>query len=350
MSTILTILIGVLLFGCMIFVHEFGHFFTAKLFGIPVNQFAIGMGPRLFHFQRGETEYSLRLFPIGGFCAMEGEDEESENARAFNNQKVWKRMIVVAAGGIMNVLLGLVLMFVIQVQEPEAFLSTKVMDTGVGVTAGAESFERGDRIYSINGYRILCDYDISYSLSRYSGEEMEFVVRRGSEKVAIPGVKVDHSAIKKGEEKAYVFLVEAVPKNFGTTVAQTVKQLVSFSRMVYSSLFDLLTGRYGLNEMSGPVGTVDAIGQVAASGENFVESLNNVLWMMALITVNLGLFNLLPVPALDGGRLFFLLIEAIRRKPIPPKYEGLVHTIGLFLLFGLMIVVTFNDILKLIRG
>lgn len=348
MNTVLTIVIGILLFGCMIFIHEFGHFFTAKLFGIQVNQFAIGMGPRLFHFQRGDTEYSLRLLPIGGFCAMEGEDEESDNERAFNRQKVWKRVIVVAAGGIMNVLLGLVLMFAIQVQEPDAFLSTKVMDTGDALVAGSEAFEKGDRIYSINGYRILCDYDISYSLGRYAGEELEFVLLRNGEKVSVSGVKVDYSKITEGG-KAYAFLVEAIPKNLGSTIGQSVKQLLSVSRMVYSSLFDLLTGRYGLNEMSGPVGTVEVIGQVAASGKNFVESLNNVLWVMSLITVNLGLFNLLPVPALDGGRLFFLLLEGIRRKPIPPKYEGIVHTVGLILLFGLMIVVTFNDILKLIR-
>ena len=348
MNTVWTVLIGIFLFGLMIFIHEFGHFFTAKLFGIQVNQFAIGMGPRLLHFQRGETEYALRLLPIGGFCAMEGEDEESDNERAFNRQKVWKRIIVVAAGAVMNIFLGLVLMFVIEVQEPESFLSTRILGTGDAVLVQEGSFEKGDELYSINGYRIFCDYDISYALARYEGEPVDFVIKRNGEKITISDVTVDYSAVGEGEN-AYAFLVESIPKNLGTTIAQSAKELVAISRMAYSSLFDLITGKYGLNDMSGPVGTVEVIGEVASSGENFVESLNNVLWITALITVNIGLFNLLPIPALDGGRLFFLIIEAIRRKPIPPKYEGMVHTIGLVLLMVLMVVVTFNDILKLFR-
>ncbi|MDD6175318.1 MAG: site-2 protease family protein [Firmicutes bacterium] len=349
MNTVVTIILAVLLFGLVIFLHELGHFLSAKAFGVKVNEFALGMGPKLFSFGKKETKYSLRLLPIGGFCAMEGEDEESEDERAFNRQKVWKRIIIVAAGAIMNILLGFLLMICLTVQE-DAFKSTTVVATGDAVSVENGAFEPGDRITAINGYRIYNDYDLNFSLSRYADEPMEFtVVRSSGEKTTLTGVTLDYSKIT-GQDNGFAFTVQSVPKTFFTVVSQSAKSVLSITRLVWASLLDLISGKYGLEAVSGPVGTAQVIGEAASQGANFVESLNNILWIMALITVNLGVFNLLPVPALDGGRLLFLLVEAVRRKPIPQKYEGWVHAAGFVILIGFMLIVTFNDVWRLIRG
>ncbi len=344
MSTAVTILLTVLLFGILIFLHEFGHFFTAKLFGIRVNEFALGMGPKLFSFTRGETEYSLRPFPIGGYCAMEGEDEDSSDPKAFGAQAAWKRIIVVAAGAIMNLLLGLLLLAFLLVQK-EQYLSNTI--TGVGdAVVSEQKLLPGDTITAVNGYAVLCDYDFNYAMSRYGGAPMTFTVKRDGEKVTIQNVVIDTEKIT-GKDNGFVFYVKPIPRTFGSVLDQTWRYAVSIARVVWGGLIDLITGNVGLDAMSGPIGTAEVIGQAAQAGTTFMESLNNLLWIMALLTVNLGIFNLLPVPALDGGRLLFLVFEAIFRKPVPAKYEGLVHMIGFVLLMGLMVVVAFNDILKL---
>lgn len=346
MNTVLTIILAVLLFGLIIFVHELGHFLTAKMFGVRVNEFALGMGPRILKFGKKETVYSLRLFPIGGFCAMEGEDGDSDDERAFFRQKVWKRMIIVVAGAVMNIILGFLLMTALTLQEP-SYKSTTLNDVGSAVTTEQGAFEPGDKVISINGYRVFNDYDLNFSLSRFQNEKMDFVVQRGNERVTIQGVAIDYAKIG-GEEGGYAFLVQPIPKTFFTVISQSGKSVVSIVRLVWASLIDLISGRYGMEAMAGPVGTANIIGEAAAQGQNFMESFNNILWIMALITVNLGVFNILPVPALDGGRLLFLIVEAIRRKPI--KREGLVHAIGFIILIGFMLLVTFNDIMRLIRG
>lgn len=346
MSTPVTIILAVLLFGLVIFLHELGHFLTAKMFHIKVNEFALGMGPKLFSFTKGETAYSLRLLPIGGFCAMEGEDGESEDARAFSKQKVWKRIIVVCAGALMNLILGFVLLISLQAQK-DSFLSNTI--TGVGAAVSVEdgySLEEGDQITAINGYFILDDYDVNYALSRYGNEPMTFTVQRGEQRIDVPGVKIDYQKVT-GKDDGFAFYVQGIEKNVLTVLDQSARYCVSIGRIVWAGLIDLVTGKYGLDAVSGPIGTAEVIGQAAAAGTNFLESLNNLLWIMALITVNLGIFNLLPVPALDGGRLLFLIIEGIRRKPVPAKYEGWVHAAGFVLLIGFMLVVTFNDIWNL---
>lgn len=346
MNTPLTVILAVLLFGVVIFLHEFGHFITAKMFHIKVNEFALGMGPKLFSFQKGETAYSLRLLPIGGFCAMEGEDDDSKDERAFGRQKVWKRIIVVAAGAIMNILLGFVLMLSLQMQET-SYLSPNISGVGAAVTVeDGQELKKGDRITAINGYLVLNDYDVNYALSRYGNEPMTFEVRRSGEKITVSNVSIDFEKMT-GKDDGYAFYVEPVKKTFFSVIGQSCSYVVSIGRVVWAGLVDLVTGHYGLDAVSGPIGTAEVIGQAAASGSNFVESLNNLLWIMALITVNLGIFNLLPIPALDGGRLLFLLVEAVRRKPLPAKYEGWVHAAGFVLLIGFMVIVTFNDIWKL---
>ncbi len=346
-STVVTILLTVLLFGIVIFLHELGHFLTAKMFGVKVNEFAMGMGPKIFSFGKHETKYSVRAFPIGGYCAMEGEDQDSDDERAFNKKKVWKRIIIVVAGALMNLILGFLLMLALTAQEP-SFKSTILADVGQAVTVQEGEFQPGDKILEINGYRVFNDYDVNFSLSRFAAEPMDFLVQRGNEKVLLQGVSLDFSKVTD-EDKNYAFLVEPIEKNFFTVIGQSAKSTVSIGRLVWASLGDLISGRYGMEALSGPVGTAEVIGQAAAQGTNFMESLNNLIWIMALITVNLGIFNLLPIPALDGGRLLFLIIEGIRRKPVNPKYEGWVHAAGFVLLIGLMVVVTFNDIVRLFQ-
>lgn len=344
-------IIAVLLFGLIIFLHELGHFVTAKLSGIRVNEFALGMGPTVFHFERGETKYALRLFPIGGFCAMEGEDEESDDERAFGNKPVWKRILVVAAGAIMNLVLGLLLMAVIVVQEP-TYASTTISQFTENSALEAAGLEAGDRFVSIDGYSINGDRDLSFALGLADPESVDIVVDRDGERITFEDVKFNTVEQNGQQVLSMDFYVEPIQRSFGSVIQKTFADTWSMVKMVWVSLVGLVTGRFGLNEVAGPVGVAQAITQAAAVGleTSFLAALNNILLMMVVITVNLGIFNLLPLPALDGGRLVFLIIEGIRRKPINPKYEGWIHAAGFVLLIGIMVLVAFNDIARLFNG
>ena len=355
---VLLAVIGVLLFGSIIFVHEFGHFFTAKLSGVRVHEFALGMGPRLFSFTRGETQYSLRLLPIGGYCAMEGEDEESDDPGAFGKCPVWQRMVIVAAGGIMNILLAVVMMLIIDGQV-DTYATTKVASFVEGSALEAAGVQAGDVITEINGYRIYTDQDLSFALSLAAMDAnedrvvLDIEVRRGKETLRFEDTAVRAQKLEDGMYHILLdFYVKGQERTVWTLIEKSFADTVSTVRLVFESLIGLVTGQFGFNDMAGPVGTAQAVSQVASAGlqSSFGDAVNNILYMMLIISVNLGIVNLLPLPALDGGRLVFLLVELIFRKPVPPKYEGWVHAGGLVLLLGLMAVVTFNDILRIIRG
>lgn len=335
----------------MIFIHEFGHFFTAKLSGIRVNEFAIGMGPTLVHFQRGETKYSLRALPIGGFCAMEGEDEESSDDRAFNHKPVWKRFLVVAMGAVMNVLLGIVLMMILLGQE-SALNSTTISQFYPGSALEKAGLMAGDEFISVDGYRIFGDKDLSFALSTADPESVDIKVRRDGKPVAFDNVKFNSRSVEGKKVVTLDFYVQPIRKNPGTLIAKSFQDTVSTVRMVWYSVVGLITGKFGFNDLAGPIGTASAISQAASLGlkENFLSALNNILYMMMIITVNLGVVNLLPFPALDGGKLLFLIVEGIRRRPINPRYEGWVNAAGFCLLMVLMVVVTYSDILRLVTG
>jgi regulator of sigma E protease len=347
----LLIIIAVLLFGLMIFIHEFGHFFTAKLCGIRVNEFSIGMGPTLFHFQRGETKYALRLLPIGGFCAMEGENGESDDERSFYKKPVWKRMLVVVMGAVMNIILGLVLMMILLGQEP-AFNSTTVAAFAKNSAFQAAGLKEGDTFVYVDHYRIYGDRDLSFALATANPSSVDIVVRRDGKEVAFNDVKLNNQTIDGKTIVSLDFYVEPIEKNFGTLLTKTFQDTVSVVRLVWYSLISLITGKFGFNDMAGPVGVADAVGQVITSGlkESFLAGLNNVIYIMMLITVNLGIFNLIPFPALDGGKLFLFIVEAIRRKPIQEKYVAIVETVGFALLMCFMLIVTYSDILRLVTG
>ena len=348
---VVLVIIAVLLFGFMIFIHEFGHFCTAKLSGVRVNEFAIGMGPTLFHVQRGETKYSLRALPIGGFCAMEGEDEESSDDRAFNRKPVWKRVLVVVMGAVMNVLFGLVLMMILLGQE-SAFNSTTISQFYPGSALQKAGLMEGDVFVSVDRYRILGDKDLSFALATADPASVDIQVKRDGKLIDFNNVKFNSRSVDGKSVVTLDFYVQPIGKNPGTLIVKSAQDTVSTVRMVWYSVVGLVTGKFGFNDLAGPIGTASAISQAASMGlqQNFLAALNNILYMMMIITVNLGVVNLLPLPALDGGKLLFLVVEGIRRKPINPKYEGWVNAAGFCLLMALMVVVTYSDILRLVTG
>ncbi len=373
--TILKILAALLVLGVLITIHEFGHFLLAKLMGVRVNEFAIGMGPHVLKWGKGETVYSLRLLPVGGFCAMEGEDEgvatpqaiggrgtdqaAADSERSFANKKVWRRVLIVAAGAVMNLLLGYVLLLAYYgfLQTPYddkgtvLFPTTTIARLEEDTTAYQSGLRAGDTILEVNGRRILTDSDLSMEMQNDADGVLTMVVRRGTEKgserVELPAVKF---ALLSDEESGrqylkYDFVLLGRVRTFGNTFTQAARQEVSVATIVWRSLVDIVRGRYGLNDLSGPVGTVDIIADAVASA-NTLDGWRTLVMLMVMITVNLGVFNLLPLPALDGGRLVFLAWEGITRKPVPSKYEGVIHLVGLLLLLLLMLVVTYSDITK----
>lgn len=348
LNTVLLIIIGILIFELIVFVHEGGHFITAKLSGVKVNEFALGMGPKLLKFQKGETLYSLRLFPIGGFCAMEGEDADSEDERAFGNKAVWKRMIIVVAGAFMNIVLGLILMM-ITLSPNKYFASTTIAEFAENATS-SQQLMKDDQIQSINGYGINTSTDLSFALATAKSNTLDITVNRNGEtkhfdNVKLPTIEKDDKEILQLDFKVY-----AIENNFGNLLSQTFMSTVSTVKMVWASLIGLVTGQFGLNEVSGPVGMTSAISQAAGEGlkRSFGDGLLNLIYIMTIITINLGVVNLLPIPALDGGRFVFLLIEAIRRKPIKPEYEGYVHATGMVLLLVFMVIISIKDVFQLI--
>ncbi len=352
----LKIIIAILIFGLIIAIHEFGHFAVAKSCGIKVNKFAIGMGPRIVKFQKGETEYSLRFFPIGGFCAMEGEDDSSDDKRAFNNKAVWQRMLVVVAGAFMNVLLGFVLIIIltsmggkIPSMQIAGFHGVK-NESGQTTQYQSSSYEcglrEGDVIYSVNGLRMFTDSDLVYELSSSKENSFDLVVNRNGQKLEFNNVKFEDTKTKGMID----FYLKGLNKSPLNVVSYSAKDTVSIIRLTWLSLSDLITGQYSVNDLSGPVGIVSTIGQAASVGINIKEKVMSLMNLTIFITINVGICNLLPIPALDGGRFMFLLVEAVRRKPVKPEHEGYVHVAGMFLLFAFMIFVTYNDILKLIKG
>lgn len=334
------ILLALVFFGVLIFFHELGHFLFAKLFKVKVNEFAMGMGPALIKKKKGDTVYALRLLPVGGFCSMEGEDTESENEGAFCNKPVWQRFIIVAAGGIVNIIIGIIVVAIMLCGSD--LIGTTTVHSFVDGSESMAGMQPGDVICKINDKHVFSEYDYSCLVLRDSDGKIDLTVKRD-------GSKIELKDVEFGVPQLQNMVVRGIEPGILSVPKYSVRVTASISRMVYLSLFDLITGQYGLKDLSGPVGTVAYVSQTATQASE-EKDFSTLYIMMALIAVNLGLFNLLPLPALDGGRLFFMLIEMIFRKPVPRKLEGWVHGIGLLLLLALMAVVTFSDILNLIRN
>ena len=344
------ILIAILFFGLIIALHELGHFIFAKLFKVQVNEFSLGMGPAIFKKKKGETLYSLRLLPIGGYVSMEGEDDDSENERAFCNIKAWKRFIIIAAGGVVNLIMGVIVVAIMLATSGDLIGTPQLNFFHENAVTANQGLQEKDIIKKINGKTVFSEYDLSFLMARDKDGVIDFVVERNGEKVPVNGVKFDTVQNPDGTITIiYDFVIVGVKSNVWTVAKNAVLESISIARIVWLSLFDLVTGQYGLSDLSGPIGTVSIIADTAQNAVAQTD-FSTLFMIMALIAINIGLFNLLPLPALDGGRLFFLLIEMIFRKPIPRKYEGWIHAIGLGLLLLLMVVISFSDILKLIKG
>lgn len=350
MITILNILnniwpyaVAILLFLILIIIHEFGHFIAAKLLGVRVNEFAVGFGPKLIKWGKGETKYAINLIPFGGYCAMEGEEEASGDERAFCNKKPWRRFLIVVMGATFNLILGLVLIAITLI--PAKRFTTTTIDVfhenAVSVEYG---LQEGDQIIKVDGRRIFTTYDLSYAFSNIDDGAIDITVKRDGKKVELENVKFATEEIDGINYLTVDFYVKGKDKTFTSFIGHTFDTAVSNCAVIYRSLIDLVTGRYGISAVSGPVGVTVAIGDIAK--QNF----NALIQIMALITINLGLFNLLPIPALDGGRLVFILFEMIFRKPVPQKYESIVHAVGMVILLGFMAIVTLKDIWTLIAG
>lgn len=344
-SSVWPYLMAILLFGIIIAIHEFGHFAFAKLFGVRVNEFSIGMGPAVLKRQKGETKYALRLFPIGGFVSMEGENDDSDDDRAFNRKPCWQRFIIIAAGAVLNVILGVVVVAI--VLSADDLIGTRTIrgffDDSVSNQYGLQA---GDEILEINDTKVYSFRGIGFNLARDSDNYVDFVVKRDNQIVEVDGVKFDTYEYEGHEYVVWDFQVIGVEPTVWGVAKNAVLDSASIVQLVRLSLVDMVTGKYGLKDISGPIGTISAIADTTSEAPTVKEKMLVALELLSYITINVGIFNLLPVPALDGGRLFFILIEAIRRKPINRKYEGYVHATGLVLLLIFMAVVTVSDILK----
>ena len=337
-QTVYPIIIAVLFFQLIIVIHEGGHFVAARLMKIKVNEFSIGMGPKLIQFTKGETKYTLRLVLFGGYCAMEGEDSDSDDENAFANKRVIQRIFVVVAGAFMNLVLGLVIISIMV--STQSLIGTTTVAKFEDNALSSQTLEVGDKIKSIDGMRVYTSTDVTTGLSRSTDNTVEFVVERNGEARTID-VEFEMSEYEGHQYINMDFFVLGVEKTFSSVIKESLAQFVSYCRMIFLSLHDLIVGRYGVSDISGPVGTVSIVSTAVKT------SLPTVLRIMALLTVNVGLFNLFPFPALDGWRLFVLVFEGIFKRKLPSKFEWLINSIGLALLIGLMCVVTFSDITKL---
>ena len=352
---LLYILLAILFFGIMVAIHEFGHFFTAKLLRVKVNEFSIGMGPAIWSRTKGETQYSFRAFPVGGYCAMEGEDEKTGDPRAFSIQSWWKKLIILAAGSFMNFLLGLLLITILYAGTTQVRVPV-ITEFADGFTQqGENGLMVGDRILSVDGHAILMYNDVITYFSRNDGQGMDLVVERGGEKVVLKDLPMERFEYEYegGTTTGFGLIFGQVDTlNACGRLKLAVLQTLDFVRVVWQGLIDLVTGQVSIRSMSGVIGIVDAVGSVGAASETVLDGIFNVLYFVAFISVNLAVMNMLPIPALDGGRIFFVLINAVvylfSRKNIQAKYEGYVHTAGFLLLIVLMIAVAFNDVWKII--
>ena len=350
----MSIVFAILLFSFLIFIHELGHFVAAKLSGVRVNEFAIFMGPAIVKWQRGETQYSIRCIPIGGYCAMEGEDKESEDPRSFQKASWWKRLIILVAGSAMNFISGLLLFTVIF--APFQQLNVPVIgyvESGCTIVR-EDGLHAGDEFLKIDGVAIHTGSDFDLAMMINPGDVHDIVVNRNGEKVFLDDFKMEKHLFPGEEQERYGFSYKLVEGNFKNTVEYVWDNAMSVIGNVRWSLQMLLTGQAGLKDMAGPVGIVQIMSDTAQASETAKDAIVNMLYFGAFIAVNLAVMNLLPLPALDGGRtvclLLTTLVEAITRKKIDPKYEGYLHGAGMVLLLALMAVILFKDIFFIFKG
>ena len=350
LSNILYILLAIVMLGIIVTVHEFGHYCVGRLCGIGVLEFSVGFGPRLFGWERKGIKYSLRAIPLGGYCAFLGEDERNDDPRAMNNQPVWKRFLTVLAGPFMNFVLAFVVCAVMLGNYFIAETYPIVNQVMPGQPAAEAGLMPGDRILEVNGEALTNDTEgvsrmINIIQSGDLNKPIDLVVERDGKQLSYSMTAApvtDESGQVTRYQIGIVFSSRTY--SFFESIKEAGSYMVETTRMMLESLKNLLFKGEGLEDTAGTVGIIAVVAQQAREG------MYMVLWLIFIISLNLGIMNLLPIPALDGGRLLFLIVEAIRRKPIPPEKEGMVHAAGMVLLLGLFVVLTFHDIVKLVSG
>lgn len=343
-----SVLIAILVFGLLVLTHELGHYIAARACHVRVREFSIGFGPRLIWYTSKKTgiKYSLAMIPFGGFVSMDGEEGASNDPDALNAKPAWQRMIIMAAGGLVNLITGFILMFALVLTSVPG--STVVArHTGEEGSGSAAVLQQGDEILSVAGRRVHTAQELSYAVMRYGVKEVDVVVLRGGEEMTL---RVSFPVQEESGQKIGVcdFIVYAAQKNFGNVMKYTFYQSVNTVRMVWESLYDLITGRFTMDALSGPVGITGAISDAVSGAGGFRQGAIAVLYFASIIAINLGVVNLFPLPALDGGRILCLLIGIIIRRPIPEKVEATIHGVGMALLFGLLIFITVKDVIGLI--
>ena len=350
------ILAAILVFGVLIAVHELGHFMAAKACGVRVNEFSIGMGPALWKKQKGETQYSLRLFPVGGFCAMEGEEEDSDDPAALNNQGFWAKLLIFAAGAAMNFIAGLLIILVLYA-DAQAFYVPVVAGFADGCPLeSTDGLQEGDRLLRIDGEKVYVYSDISLLMGLNKTGAFDLQIERNGEVITLRDFTMERREYTDQNGKTYTgygLYFGAEEATLGRKLSYSWNNAMDFARLVRLSLQMLLTGQAGVKDLSGPVGIVSTMTQVGEQAATTRAAVENIAYLAALIAVNLAVMNLLPLPALDGGKIFFLIINAVSmqlfKKQIPAKYENYIHFAGLILLLALMAVITFSDVWKLIH-
>ena len=364
--SVFSILFGIFLFSLLIFIHELGHFVAAKTFGVQVNEFSMFMGPVLFKKQKGETLYSIRLIPIGGFCEMEGENGDSISPRSFTAAAWWKRLVILVAGPLMNLVAGLVLFgcfFAPQERYIVPVVEQVEQGSAVAADENRDGIREGDRILEIDGERIYMysDFDLVLTANADSQNNPEnrhdLVLLRDGQRVELRDFAMQKRQFQEEDGSVslrYGFSFGSVERSVTTLLKQTWDACLSNIRMVRISLKMLFTGKAGLKDMSGPVGIVQMMTETSARSSSLYYAFLNMLSFGGLISVNLGIMNLLPIPALDGGRsvgvVLTALVEGITRRKINPKYEGYIHGAGMILLFALMGIIMFKDIFVIVKG
>lgn len=382
MNTLLYLLLTLVLLSIMVVIHELGHFLFAKLFRVTILEFSVGMGPAIYSTKRkkGEksdsekgkleiadsfreedeklntdalvdvdgqkTVFSVRALPIGGYVSMAGEDDESDDPNAFHKKPVWQRFIITVAGAVMNILLGVICMFALVGIESaqDGYLASNTIHSFQENSVsdkGESPLKAGDTVIKVDGVRVHTGNELVYEIMNSGFEAIDLVVIRDGKQITLNDVTFPTETQSGATFGNYDFVMQAEKADFGTIMKHSFYRSFSTVKVIIDSIVDLIGGRYGAEAVSGPVGMAGAVGEATKSG------INSVLYLFTLITMNLGVFNLLPIPALDGGRLIFLIIEGIRRKPVKKEIEQGVNTVGIMILMALMLFVTVKDIFNL---
>ena len=353
--SIFYIILAVFIFGVLVGIHELGHFLVAKACNVRVEEFSVGMGPAIFSRQKGETLYALRCIPFGGYCAMAGEDEESSDPRAFTNIAAWKRALTLVAGSFMNFVTGVCILLVLYSNAAGFNVDTVAGLAPEFSRTGENGLEVGDRIYKVDGYRTFVYGDARLFLS-YADESVDLEVVRDGRHILLEDLtRQTYTGMDGSTYTGFGLYIgpTTIPVDLGVKLKFTCYQAVDFVQMVWFSLAELFTGGASMEDMSGPVGIVSTITEVGTTAETPRDAWFSVFYFAALLAVNLAVMNLLPIPALDGGRIFFLAVDAVAlllfKRKVPEKYQSLINTAGFVLLMGFMLLITFKDVFQILR-